>query len=90
MTRTRLTIVAVAIVLLMTSALAISAVSQEDEAAEKAVIQYRLVQVPSVMTQAQFQSVLTAQGNAGWRFLGPYAVGTPPIPNQAVLLFSKP
>jgi hypothetical protein len=82
-----------AVLLLMTSALAISALGQEDgaeRAASKAIIQYKLVEVPGVMTQSQFQSVLTTQGNAGWRFLGPYAVGTAPIPTQTVLLFSKP
>jgi len=42
------------------------------------------------MSQAQFQTLLTAQGNAGWRLMGPYAVGSGPIPDQVVLLFSKP
>ena len=93
MTRMRWTAMITAVLLLMTSALAISALGQRDgteREAAKAVIQYKLVEVPLAMSQAQFQSVLTTQGNAGWRFLGPYAVGTAPIPNQMVLLFSKP
>lgn len=53
-------------------------------------IQYRVVPVPSVMTQAQLQSVLTTQGNAGYRLVLPYAVGSGPIPSQTVLVFSKP
>lgn len=92
MTSKRWAIVIAVALLFMTSSFAISALVQDQDAEdkEKAVIQYKLVPIPAVMSQAQFQAALTAQGNAGWRFLGPYAVGTGPIPNQAVLLFSKP
>jgi len=93
MTTKRLTfMITAAVILLMTSALAISALGQEAGAELKAtaVIQYKLVSVPSVMTQAQLQAVMTTQGNAGYRFVAPFAVGTGPIPTQEVLLFSKP
>lgn len=92
MTKARWIFLVTAVLLLSTSAIAISALDLDhvDQKAAAAVIQYKLVPVPSVMTQAQFQSVLTTQGNGGWRFAGPYAVGTPPIPTQTVLMFSKP
>lgn len=54
------------------------------------VVQYKVVPIPNVMTQEQLQAVLTAQGNAGFRLLGPYAVGTGAIPDKQVLVFSKP
>jgi hypothetical protein len=82
----------VALLVLVLGGLAMSVLGQADVVEQKAtgVIQYRLVQVPDVMTQAQLQTVLTTQGNAGYRFNLPYAVGTDPIPNQTVLVFSKP
>jgi hypothetical protein len=83
----------IAMVLILTSsAFAMSVLGQADGAEQKAagMIQYKLVPVPSVMTQAQLQSVLTTQGNAGYRLILPFAVGTGPIPNQTVLVFSKP
>src|SRR5262245_7717265 len=58
--------------LLVISALAVSAFGQGGDGAKAtAAIQYKLVPMPSPMTQAQFQSLLTAQGNAGWRLMGP-------------------
>jgi len=58
--------------------------------ATPSVVQYKVVSIPNVMSQEQLQSVLTAQGNAGFRLLGPYAVGTGAIPDKQVLVFSKP
>jgi len=80
------------VTVVLISALAMAVFGQSDGSGQKAsgVIQYKLVPVPGVMTQAQFQSVLTTQGNAGYRFIGPFAVGSAPIPNETVLLFSKP
>lgn len=91
MTRRMTTLIAVLLVLIST-ALAMTVLGQADGAEQKATgaIQYKLVQVPNVMTQAQLQSVLTTQGNAGYRLILPFAVGTSPIPNQTVLVFSKP
>ncbi len=92
MTNKRLTIMVVVGILFMASTWAMSVFGQGEEIQQKAaagVIQYKLVPVPSGMTQAQLQSVMTTQGNAGWRFIAPFAVGTP-IPTQEVLLFSKP
>jgi hypothetical protein len=88
----RKTAIVAALLILISGGLAVSLRGQADMAEEKAVatIQYKLVQVPEVMTQAQLQSVLTAQGNAGYRLILPFAVGTGPIPNQTVLVFSKP
>ena len=86
----RLTIVLTVALLLMASVWAMSAFGQSDGATPKVVIQYKLVPVPGVMTQAQLQTVLTTQGNGGWRYVGPLAVGTGPIPDQEVILFSKP
>jgi hypothetical protein len=92
MTGRRLTTMIAALVILISGGLAMSVFGQADRAEVKAtaVIQYKIVQVPEVMTQAQLQSVLTAQGNAGYRLILPFAVGTGPIPNQSVLVFSKP
>jgi hypothetical protein len=92
MTRRRMTTMIAALLVLISGGLAMSVFGQADRAEEKAtgVIQYKLVQVPDVMTQAQLQSVLTTQGNAGYRLILPFAVGTSPIPNQTVLVFSKP
>lgn len=73
--------------LLMVSALAMALVGTGEEAEQKGVIQYK---VTSPMTQQQLQTLMTAQGNDGWRFIGPFAVGTDPIPNEEVFLFSKP
>jgi hypothetical protein len=42
------------------------------------------------MTAAQLQAALTAQGNMGFHFVGPFAVGTGPIPTGEVYVFSKP
>jgi hypothetical protein len=91
MTTKRLTLMVTVAFLLIVSVWAISARGQGN-GMEKAVtvIQYKLVPVPGTMSQAQLQTVLTTQGNAGWRFMGPFAVGTGPIPDQEVLLFSRP
>jgi hypothetical protein len=89
----RVKIMIVAGIVLMLSVVAMSVLAQSYEAEQKVaagVIQYRLVPIPDAMTQAQFQAVLTTQGNAGWRLQGPYVVGTGPIPDQQVLLFTKP
>jgi hypothetical protein len=84
-------LVAVALLLVSVLTMAMARTGEEpDQKATAGVIQYRLVPITSPMTQQQFQTVLTAQGNAGWRLLGPYAVGSGPIPTQEVLLFSKP
>lgn len=93
MTSKQLRITVIVGMLLLASNLAVSVLGQGDETQKKAaagVIQYRLVAVPSVQTQAQLQAVLNAQGNAGWRYISAFAVGTGPIPTQEVLLFSKP
>lgn len=76
--------------LLMVSALAMALVGTGEEAEQKGVIQYKVLPVTSPMTQQQLQTLMTAQGNDGWRFIGPFAVGTDPIPNEEVFLFSKP
>ncbi|HEV7671655.1 MAG TPA: hypothetical protein VGS22_24300 [Thermoanaerobaculia bacterium] len=88
----RFKILLAATMILAISALTMSVLAQagEAEAQATAVIQYKLVPIPSPITQAQLQSILTTQGNGGWRLLGPYAVGTGPIPTQEVLAFSKP
>ena len=85
-------ILTLALLILMTSALTISAFGQGagSEPKAAAVIQYKVVPVPSVMTQAQLQTVMTTQGNAGYRYVSAFAVGTGAIPTQEVLLFSKP
>jgi len=91
MTRRQMTIVLSMLLVLIFGGLAMAWQGQaEDSEKATGAIQYKLVQVPQVMTQAQLQTVLTTQGNAGYRLLMPYAVGTPPIPNQTVLIFSKP
>ena len=89
----RLKIAVVVAVVLVGSALAKVALGHGEEAERKAtsgVIQYKLVPVAGTLSQQQLQTILTAQGNGGWRFLGPFAVGTGPIPDQEVLMFSKP
>jgi hypothetical protein len=88
----RKTAVVAVLLILISGGLAMSVRGQADMAEEKAVatIQYKLVQVPEVMTQAQLQSVLSTQGNAGYHLILPFAVGTGSIPNQTVLVFSKP
>jgi hypothetical protein len=82
----------IAVLLVLISAGLAVSVRGQDERSEKAtaVIQYKLVPVPEPITQAQLQTVLTTQGNAGYRLVLPYAVGSGPIPNQTVLVFSKP
>lgn len=92
MAKNRMAVIIAMVLVVMSAAFAMSVFGQADAADQKAAraIQYKLVPVPSVMTQAQLQSVLTAQGNAGFRLIQPYAVGTGPIPNQTVLVFSKP
>jgi hypothetical protein len=81
----------VMVLVVMSAAFAMSVFGQADGTEKAAgMIQYKLVPVPNVMTQAQLQSVLTTQGNAGYRLMLPYAVGTGPIPGQIVLVFSKP
>jgi hypothetical protein len=88
MTRKRL---AVMVTILLASVLAVALFGQ-GEVAQKAsgVIQYRVVAVPNSMTAAQLQTVLTTQGNAGFRFVAPFAVGAGPIPTDQVFVFSKP
>jgi hypothetical protein len=88
----RMTSIVAALLVLISGGLALSVRGQAEVTEEKAVaaIQYKVVQVPQVMTQAQLQAVLTTQGNAGYRLILPFAVGTGPIPNQTVLVFSKP
>ena len=88
----RLKITIVVAVLVMGSALARVALGHGEETEQKAtgVIQYKLVPVAGTLSQQQLQTILTAQGNAGWRFIGPFAVGTGPIPDQEVIMFSKP
>lgn len=76
--------------LLMASALAVSVFGEDVEKQQKAAVQYKLVPIPSVVSQAQLQSIMTTQGNAGWRYHSAFAVGTGPIPTQEVLLFSRP
>lgn len=91
-TRRLMTIAVVLLLGLISGGLAVSVFGQADVVEPKAtgVIQYKVVPVPEMMTQAQLQAVLTSQGNAGYRLVLPYAVGTGPIPNQTVLVFSKP
>lgn len=91
MTGKRSMIVLICGFLLMTSALAaVSVFGQDAEPQQKATVQYKLVPIPLVVSRAQLQSILTAQGNAGWRYHSAFAVGTAPIPTEQVLLFSKP
>lgn len=89
MTTKRLAILVSVGVLMMVSMLAMSALGQ-DVTEQKAAVQYKVVTVPSVMTQAQLQTVLNNQGREGWRYLGPYAVGSGGLPTQTALIFSKP
>ncbi|HEX3526490.1 MAG TPA: hypothetical protein VH988_05440 [Thermoanaerobaculia bacterium] len=58
------------------------------EQSAKAVVQYKCVPLPLFASQQQLQAVLTAQGNAGWKLVGPYAVGDITNPGQ-VLVFMK-
>lgn len=90
--KTKMALMIATVIVVISATFAMSVLGQADSADQKATgtIQYKLVPVPSVMTQAQLQSVLTTQGNAGYRLILPYAVGTGPIPNQTVLVFSKP
>ncbi len=92
MTKKRMVMMIAMILIVLSAALAVSVAGQPDPDEQKAggAIQYKLVPVPNVMTQAQLQTVLTTQGNAGFRLVLPYVVGTSPIPNQTVLVFSKP
>lgn len=92
MAKKRMSAIIAVVLVVMSTAFAMAVFGEADAADQKATgtIQYKLVPVPSVMTQAQLQSVLTTQGNAGFRLIQPYAVGTGPIPNQTVLVFSKP
>jgi hypothetical protein len=92
MTKKRMTTMVVVVLVVIFATFAMSVLGQSGGTEQKAagMIQYRLVPVPSPMTQAQLQSVLTTQGNSGFRLIMPYAVGTGPIPNQTVLVFSKP
>jgi len=89
--RKKIAIVLTILLALISGSLAMAWQGQTEDADQKAsgTVQYKLVPVPQVMTQAQLQTVLTTQGNAGYRLLMPYAVGTAPIPNQTVLVFSK-
>ena len=91
MTRKRMSAIAL-VLTVMSVVFAMSVFAQRDDTEPKAagMIQYKLVPVPLTITQAQLQTVLTTQGNAGFRLIMPYAVGTGPIPNQTVLVFSKP
>ena len=89
----RLKITIIAGALLMAVALGMAVFGQGigiEKAGQGGVVQYKVVPVPSTVTQDQLQSILTAQGNAGWRYLGPYAVGAGPLPTGTVFLFSKP
>ncbi len=89
-TKFKALLVGTAILALSALAMAVFAQAERPTGQVAATIQYKLVPIPNVATQAQLQSILTTQGNGGWRLLGPYAVGTGPIPNQTVLAFSKP
>jgi flagellar basal body-associated protein FliL len=88
----RMAIIVIVGMIFMASVLTMSVFGQGDETQQKAAgaIQYKLVPVPNVQTQAQLQALMTAQGNGGWRYVSAFAVGTGPIPNQVVFLFSKP
>jgi hypothetical protein len=92
MTRKRLAIMIILGTILMLSVLAMAVFGQGEEVEKTTptVVQYKVVAVPDAMTQAQLQALLTTQGNAGFHFVVPLAVGTGPIPNQEVFVFSKP
>jgi|GraSoiStandDraft_5_1057265.scaffolds.fasta_scaffold167231_2 molecular chaperone DnaK (HSP70) len=78
---------------LLFSLLAMAGFGQGEEfqkAASTGVVTYHVVTVPGTMTAAQLQATLTAQGNMGFHFIGPFAVGTGPIPTGEVFVFSKP
>ncbi len=91
MTRNRLAVTITLGTILLASVLAVALFGQ-GEVTQKAsgVVQYRVVAAPSPMTAAQLQTLLTAQGNAGFHFVGPFAVGAGPIPTDEVFVFSKP
>ena len=63
---------------------------ESQKAASTGVVTYHVVTVPGTMTAAQLQATLTAQGNMGFHLVGPFAVGTGPIPTGEVFVFSKP
>jgi hypothetical protein len=87
----RITIVTIVLLGFIAGGLAVSVFGQtEIPQRATAVVQYKVVPVPEVMTQAQLQAVLTTQGNAGYRLILPFAVGSGAIPNQTVLVYSKP
>jgi molecular chaperone DnaK (HSP70) len=78
---------------LMISFLTMAVFGQGEEfqkATTTGVVQYHVVTVPGTMTAAQLQATLTAQGNMGFHFVGPFAVGTGPIPTGEAFVFSKP
>lgn len=83
---------AIVVCIALAVVLAIATYGQEGAAAPAvgaAVVQYKVVPF-TTMTQTQLQALLTAQGNAGWRLFGPFAVGSGPIPTGEVLIFTKP
>jgi hypothetical protein len=92
MSKKRMVGVVAVVLVVMSVAFTMSVFAQREDTEQKAagMIQYKLVPVPSPLSQAQLQTILTTQGNAGFRLIAPYAVGTGPIPNQTVLVFSKP
>jgi hypothetical protein len=92
MTRNRLTVMITLGTILLASVLAVALFGQGEitQKSGSGVIQYRVVAVPNSMTAAQLQAVLTTQGNAGFRFVAPFAVGAGPIPTDQVFVFSKP
>ena len=80
-------------VVLLLSLFAMAGFGQGEEfqkAASAGVVTYHVVTVPGTMTAAQLQATQTAQGNMGFHFVGPFAVGTGPIPTGEVYVFSKP
>ena len=90
--RTKILITIGAVLLL--SLLAMAGFGQGEEsqkAASTGVVTHHVVTVPpNAMTAAQLQAILTTQGNMGFHFVGPFAVGTGPIPTGEVFVFSKP
>jgi hypothetical protein len=92
MSRQNARLVLAVVLVVAVAALAAAALGHAQDLTQRAagVIQYKLVPVPNTQAQAQLQAVLTAQGNAGFRLLLPYAVGTGPIPSQTVLGLRNP
>jgi len=89
--RTKILITIGAVLLLSLVAMAGFGQGEESQkAASTGVVTYHVVTVPGTMTAAQLQATLTAQGNMGFHFVGPFAVGTGPIPTGEVFVFSKP